>query len=94
MKSLKARLLATRELIGLQATVVRGTDPTLQGVGGEIVDETMNTLTLRTGSGEKRVNKKAVTLAIQFPDERIEISGTELLQRPDERLKKLWRKAR
>ena len=94
MKSLKARLLATRELIGLQATVVRSTDPTLRGAGGEIVDETMNTLTLRTGSGEKRVNKKAVTLAIQFPDERIEISGTELLQRPDERLKKLWRKAR
>jgi ribonuclease P protein subunit POP4 len=94
LKSLKARLLATRELIGLQATVVRGTDPTLRGVGGEIVDETMNTLTLRTGSGEKRINKKAVTLAIQFPDERIEISGTELLQRPDERLKKLWRKAR
>jgi len=94
LKSLKARLLATRELIGLQATVVRSTDPTLHGAGGEIVDETMNTLTLRTGSGEKRVNKKAVTLAIQFPDERIEISGTELLQRPDERLKKLWRKAR
>ncbi len=94
MKSSKAKLLATRELIGLEATVAKSTDPSLRGKKGTIVDETMKTLTIRTAAGEKLLNKSAVTIRVDFPGESIEIEGTELLQRPEERLKKLWRKAR
>ncbi len=94
MKSSKARLLATRELIGLEVTVTKSTDPSLRGKKGTVVDETMKTITIRTAAGEKLLNKSAVTIRVEFPSESIEIDGTELLQRPEERLKKLWRKAR
>jgi len=94
LRSSKNRTIATRELIGLEITVEKSTDPSLKGKKGTVVDETLNTLTIKTPSGEKKLAKKSVTLKIDFPDESIVIDGKELLQRPEERLKKLWRKAR
>ena len=94
MKSSRKKLkaLATNELIGLDAEVKKSTDPTLDGLKGTIVDETMQTLTLEVKGVDKKIDKKSVVLWIRFPDEPMEIAGKELLQRPEERLKKLWRK--
>jgi ribonuclease P protein subunit POP4 len=89
----KTRLLAENELIGLQARVTKASDRSLTGLSGKIVDETLQTVTLETPRGEKRVAKAAVTLEITFPSGPAEFAGSELAQRPDERLKKLWRKA-
>lgn len=88
------RALASNELIGLDARVVRGSDPSIEGLGGRIVDETMNTIEIETKGGIKTLDKKSVVLAIQFPDGEYEVPGREILQRPEERLKKLWTKVK
>ena len=88
------RALAENDLIGLEIEVVRSADPSLEGLKGSVVDETMNTLEIRTGKGNVRIDKKSVSLAIQFPQGKMEVSGRDILQRPEERLKKLWTKVK
>lgn len=88
------RALAENELIGLEAQVVKASDPALQGVKGKIVDETMKTIELRFNKKEVKLDKKSITLAISFPTGKIEIPGREMIQRPEERLKKLWTKVK
>ena len=88
------RALACNELIGLDARVVRSSDPSLEGLDGRIVDETMNTVEMRSGEKVLKLDKKSVTLAIRFPEGEYEIPGREILQRPEERLKKLWTKVK
>ncbi|MFC2174933.1 ribonuclease P protein component 1 [archaeon] len=88
------RALASNDLIGLDARVVRGSDPSLEGLEGKIVDETMNTIELEAKGVVKKLDKKSITLAIRFPDGEYEVPGREILQRPEERLKKLWTKVK
>lgn len=86
--------LAKNELIGLEAKVVKSSDPSLEGLSGSIVDETMNTIELRVDKKDLKLDKKSITLAVRFPEGEIEISGSDILQRPEERLKKLWTKVK
>ncbi len=88
------RALAKNDLIGLEAAVVRSSDPNLEGLKGIITDETMNTLELSAGGRTAKLDKRGVVLAIKFPDGEIEISGRDMLQRPEDRLKKLWTKVK
>jgi ribonuclease P protein subunit POP4 len=88
------RALAENELVGLHCEVVKSSQKHQEGLQGKIVDESLNTLTLETKQGQKKIQKKAVTLKISFPNKELTIQGEDLLQRPHERLKKLWRKIR
>ena len=53
------RELAENDLIGLECEVVNSSQRSLVGVRGRIVDETLNTLTLETDKGEKKLQKKS-----------------------------------
>ena len=88
------RALASNELIGLEARVVKSSDPSVQGRSGKIVDETMNTVELRCGERDLVLDKRAITLAIKFLGGEYEVPGREIMQRPEERLKKLWTKVK
>ncbi|MCD6414822.1 MAG: ribonuclease P protein subunit [Candidatus Diapherotrites archaeon] len=86
--------LARHELIGLNCRVIGSSQKSLVGVEGRIVDETLNMLIVETSTGEKRLQKESVTLEIEFPEGKFVISGKDIMQRPYERLKKIWRKIR
>lgn len=88
------RALATNELIGLEAKVTKASDPGVEGKAGKIVDETQNTIEIRCGKKDVVLDKRSITLAIMFPQGEFEIPGREMLQRPEERLKKLWTKVK
>ena len=89
------RAIASNELIGLEARVVKSADPALTGLGGIVVDETMNTVELESGGRVRRLDKRGITIAVRLPTgEEVQVAGRELLQRPDERLKKLWKKVK
>lgn len=89
------RAVAGTELIGLSARVVRSADPALMGLSGVIVDETMNTVELESEGKARKLDKKGITIAVRLPTgEEVQVAGRELLQRPDERLKKLWKKVK
>ena len=81
------------ELIGLEAIVVNHSDPTLIGLRGRVVDETMKTLVLETEQGEKVVPKEYGVFCFKLPDERWTlVRGDEILFRPWERTKRGYKK--
>lgn len=77
------------ELIGLKATILSGSDPTLIGREGVIVDETRNTIKLDESGELKVIPKKEVTLSVDLPKgEKVKIGGNKLVCRPEDRVKK------
>jgi ribonuclease P protein subunit POP4 len=89
----RAAAFAKTELVGLEAAVVRSTDPGLVGLHGVVVDETLHTLTLRTGSpGGRRVQvaKAACTFAFQVPgQDPVVVEGRAIEFRSEDRTKKV-----
>ena len=79
--------LMRMELIGLETEVLSG--GTFQGIHGKVVDETRNTLLLRTPKGERRLPKKGNEFLFTYEGERIAILGSEILHRPEDRIKKV-----
>ena len=74
------------EIIGLGAKIVESTDPTLNGVSGSIVFETINTISIRTDSAVKQIAKKAATkIEIKTHSGVCFISGSSLIGRPEDR---------
>jgi len=75
------------EFIGVEASVVRSTDPSLVGVRGLVVDETRNTFVLDAGGREKRVPKQGTRFRFNLQGG-VELEGEEILFRPEDRIKK------
>jgi ribonuclease P protein subunit POP4 len=75
--------------VGLKAKVADSTDAGLEGISGEIVDETQKTFTLKSPKGLKKVQKEKVTLSIHTDSgDELLVNGSLFLGRPEERIKK------
>ncbi|MDD2678727.1 MAG: ribonuclease P protein subunit [Candidatus Nanoarchaeia archaeon] len=68
------------ELIGLKAKVKKAK--------GMIIDESKNTLTMLDSKKEKIIPKKNNEIMIKINNEYVSISGNEILQKPQDRIKK------
>ncbi len=85
--------LEMHELIGLQCEVVGSTNPLQSGIFGLVVDETQNTLIIRTDNGDKRIQKKGAKFRFKINDKVKLVNGDVINYRPHERTKKLvWRR--
>jgi ribonuclease P protein subunit POP4 len=81
------RNILRHELIGLDVLVVRASNPGHVGVGGRIIDETQNTLTIRTERGEKQIPKRFSVFRLQLPDGiTVDVDGSSLEARPERRI--------
>jgi ribonuclease P protein subunit POP4 len=90
-----AHNLLAHELIGLRAKVLKSSDRSLIGLEGEIVDETKDLLVLASKGREKKIQKKLVFLRLFLPTgtpSYVDVPGELLVARPEDRLKKFWRK--
>jgi ribonuclease P protein subunit POP4 len=77
------------ELIGLNAKVVKSTNPSLKGMKGVVIDETRNTLTIRHANEDKIVVKNTSAFDFTTPDGTIvEVDGVIITGRPEDRVKK------
>ena len=76
------------ELIGLEIEVVEANNKTLVGLKGKVVDETRNTLIIKSQKGEKKILKKNLKIQIEVSGEKIIITGKKLVGRPEDRIKK------
>ena len=86
------RNILRHEIIGLEAEVIRSTNPSLEGIKGIIIDETKYTIVLKTARGWKRVLKHLVVLRMVLPGgKRVIIEGKYLVGRPEDRLKRRLR---
>lgn len=80
-----AKILAKRELIGRACRVAKANDPGIIGLAGDIVDETLHTLTLRIDGRRIQLAKSGAT----FDVDGVEIEGRAIQFRPEDRSKKV-----
>lgn len=78
------------ELIGLPAEVVSASHDGYVGMKGLIVNETQNTIILEVNDSEKVIPKKGTRFRLSTP-ENIEVDGSTLIYRPQDRIKKAGR---
>ncbi len=89
MPPFKASNILRHELIGLDARVVKDSNPHNTSITGEVIDESRNTLTIRQGGKAKRIAKKDAVFRFKIPDgETVEVEGSALVGRPEDRVKK------
>jgi len=84
--------IAAHEWIGLKVKIAKSTDPTLQGLEGVVRDETMNTFTIEANGKLRQVQKLKTTFLAELPTENVEVEGSLLRFRPEDRVKKGLRK--
>jgi ribonuclease P protein subunit POP4 len=76
--------------MGLSAKVVWSSDKGYLGIEGLIVMESRNMIVLETkNQATKRIPKKSVVLELSVPGNgKIQIAGTDIVGRPENRIKK------
>ncbi len=84
--------IAAHEWIGLRVKITKSTDPTLQGLEGTVRDETMNTFTVEAKGKLLQVQKQKTIFRAELPTEKLEVDGSLLRFRPEDRVKKGLRK--
>lgn len=80
-----------QELVGRDVKVVEADNESLLGIAGTVVDETKQTLRVRTDRGEKTLLKEQVTIEVDGH----RIRGNLLTQRPEKRTRlrmKRWQR--
>ncbi len=85
--SLRRRFLHLHEWIGLPVKVVASTS-TFAGIEGVVVDETKNTIVIKTHRSIKRVPKEGSIVAFLVEGGQILLDVGKLRFRPEERLKR------
>ncbi len=81
------------ELIGREVVVINHTDPTLIGIRGIVVNETLKTIHVLTKDGVKVVSKKNGTFCFHIEGRRWTIvRGDEIFLRPHERTKRGYKR--
>ncbi|MBI2579184.1 MAG: ribonuclease P protein subunit [Candidatus Aenigmarchaeota archaeon] len=87
-----AKNILRHELIGLECEVVRARNPQNTGIKGRIVDETMKTLVLKKENETKRIVKSGSVFRIDVGNQKVDVEGSHLVARPEDRIKKKFRK--
>ena len=82
------------ELVGLEISIINSLHGEFNGIKGKVVNETKNTITMEDGEGnEKTIPKGSATFQFTLPDgSKVEIDGKIIISRPEDRIKKRFRK--
>lgn len=82
------------ELVGMEVKIIYSSHGDLKGIKGKVVDETKKTLTIDDGEGnEKIIPKGSTTFQFKLPKGiTVEIEGKTIVSRPEDRIKKRFRK--
>lgn len=85
--------IVKREFIGLNAEVVESSNPTCVGISGKVVDETRNVLTIMHQDRKKAIIKDTAVFHFTLSDGTVvEIDGKVIVGRPEDRVKKRFRR--
>lgn len=91
MPNYNNRTIVLHELIGLNVEVTKSRDKYLKGTKGKVVNETKNTLIIKTGSKTKIVPKMNCTFRFSYGKKRFIVNGLEINFRPYERIEKSYK---
>ena len=65
----------------------------MEGLNGVVVDESRQTLTIKTSKGEKKIPKDICVFVFKLPDgKKVKVDGELLVSRPEDRVKKKFKK--
>ena len=81
------RNLIKHELIGLKVEVEKSSNKSQIGIKGVVVNETKNTLIIKTKENEKRIQKKNATFVFKIPGHKVRVDGNRIVARPEDRIK-------
>jgi len=84
---LTAKNLIQHEIIGLETTVSRAKNKSMEGIKGKITDETQNTVTVQSGNKTRKLLKEQITLTFTINGKAVDVEGKYLVGRPEERTK-------
>jgi ribonuclease P protein subunit POP4 len=80
--------LLRHELIGLQLKIVQAKNRYILGMGGTVIDESKNMLTLSTGKRNISIPKTVAIFRIKLANGcLVDVDGARLVGRPEGRLK-------
>jgi len=92
MPTYNNKTIVLHELIGLAVKVVKSHDRSQVGIHGTVIDETRNTLLIRTEEGiVKRVAKDISTFKFKYGRKSFVVDGKEINFRSWERIEKSLR---
>ncbi len=82
------------EFVGLHVEVSESSHEGYRGLKGKVVDETKNTIKIEDDEGhEKIIPKKSATFHFTLPGSgKVEIEGKSIAMRPENRIKKRYKK--
>lgn len=85
---MRPEFILAHEWIGLEVEVIDSPNSSEIGIKGIVVDETMNTLKIKTEKGLKIVAKKGRTFRVRFEGKVLRVKGDLIAFRPEDRIKK------
>ena len=88
MPTYNNKTIVLHELIGLGVKVVKSRDSSQVGIHGTVIDETKNTLLIKTAEGKKIVAKDISTFAFRHGRDSFVVDGNEINFRSWERIEK------
>jgi len=81
------------EFIGLDAKVVKSSHPNYVGIKGKVINETRNTIVISHENKEKTIAKNTAVFHFTMPNgTTVEINGKVIVGRPEDRVKKKFRR--
>ena len=87
-QKLNRQNLLQHELIGLPVKVVRSFNASQENAEGEVIDETMKTLTIGTGQTKRIIQKEGTIFQFILTDgTKADVNGEQILRRPEDRVK-------
>jgi ribonuclease P protein subunit POP4 len=75
------------ELIGLNVEIASSLNPLNNGINGKVVDESQQTITIRTNKGDKKVLKSISNFIFNSKNNLFKVKGLKIIKRPWERVK-------
>ena len=84
MTTVTPRNILRHELIGLDVDVVKSSNDCQSSVSGRVVDESRNILMIKQGE----IAKQDALFKFRFPKGCVEVEGSALVGRPEDRVKK------
>ncbi len=83
-----SRNIVLHEFIGLEVRVSKSLDANRRALSGTVVNETKNTLIVRTTRGIRSIPKNGSVFAFRVGGKSFTVDGAEICFRPDERIEK------
>ncbi len=81
-----AENITSHELIGLETTIIKSSNPQFVGLNGRVVDETKSMLKIDTKNGRKMLPKGINEWEFSVRGDKIIVQGQKIAKRPFDRI--------